>query len=842
MPLDAASAAPPAGGARRGTPRMARAAAARGGSGRSLRTTFLLVALVPVLLFLALIGYFGFSQMGREKGLAQEAALTQARALATQVETELTARLDALTGTAEAVAAGTPADAAIRRFRQSYPDVSQLLFLDQLGAVVAASGPAGDARRLGDQPWFKKAATSTQAFVGEPRQVGQDVAVGVYVPARTADGQLRGVLAADLTLKRLQTVLGRTGLPSGAVAEVLTERGLVVARHPALFLMQDASGRSGYAEFLKPQEGAGELVFVDEERRLAGSAPVRSVGWVVVVGVPTAQVLAETRKALGVIGGGAAVVAIASLALAMSLSGRATAGMDRLRAAMHRLEGGDIPASVPVTVGGEVGALTEGFNRVVNWLRNKLREYEALSHVDDAVGQAVAATGTATDRSASEALPALLRRVVSGMGADAGAIVIQEEDNLVTRAGVGFAGVQAEGVTLRRGQGLAGAVVGTREAVVIEDVEGDYRVEEPYIKAAGIQSIVGLPILAGDRVIGAIEVGYRSRHPFGEGELRQLEAMARRAAQAIEHARALEEVRRDTVGLEAKLAEQMAALQKAHAEQQESKKREQEAKRREQEAQRQAQELQATIKMQVAQTKEVVKADPAAEEAKRVRAAMQKTVSEELRVPLTALLDLPRFLVDGVNKPLGEQERQQLEILHGRGEEILELIDNLVILSGIHAGQVKHQKAPSSVPELVQRVVRGLQQRAAGKGNRIQTDIKPDVGQVNSDARRVEQVLHNLITTSIKYTEVGEIRVTSYLREGNVVLTVADDGAGFSPEEQQRIFEPFLQVGPRSGRAFPGTGLSLTVCQRLVQLLGGKIKVESEVDRGTWFTVSLPVQ
>lgn len=818
---------------------MAKSAAARGGSGRSLRTTFLLVALVPVILFLALIGYFGFTQMGREKGLAQESALTQARALATQIETELTARLDALTGTAEAVAGGTPADAAIRRFRQSYADVGQVLALDQLGAVVAASGPVGDARRLGDQPWFKKAATSTQPFFGEPRQAGQDVAVGVYAPARTADGQLRGVLAADLTLKRLQTVLGRTGLPSGAVAEVLTERGLVVARHPALFLMQDASGRSGYAEFLKPQEGTGELVFVDEERRLAGSAPVRSVGWVVVVGVPTAQVLAETRRALAQVVGGAALVTLLALALAVTLSRGAAAGMERLGAAMRRLEGGDIPASVPVTVGGEVGALTEGFNRVVNWLRNKLREYEALSHVEEAVGQAVASTGTATDRSASEALPGLLRRVVSGMGADAGAIVIQEEDNLVTRAGVGFAGVQAEGVTLRRGQGLAGAVVGTREPVVIEDVEGDYRVEEPYIKAAGIQSIVALPILAGDRVIGAIEVGYRSRHTFGEGELRQLEAMARRAAQAIEHARALEEVRRGTVGLEAKLAEQMAALQKAHAGQEE-------AKRQAEQARRQTAELQATIKMQVAQTKEVVKevvkADPAAEETKRVRAAMQKTVSEELRVPLTALLDLPRFLVDGINKPLGEQERQQLEILHGRGEEILELIDNLVILSGVHAGQVKMQKAPSSVSELVQRVVRSLQQRAAGKGNRIQTDIKPDVGQVNSDARRVEQVLQNLITTSIKYTEVGEIRVTSYLREGNVVLTVADDGAGFSPEEQQRIFEPFLQVGPRSGRAFPGTGLSLTVCQRLVQVLGGKIKVESEVDRGTWFTVSLPVQ
>ncbi len=110
-----------------------------------------------------------------------------------------------------------------------------------------------------------------------------------------------------------------------------------------------------------------------------------------------------------------------------------------------------------------------------------------------------------------------------------------------------------------------------------------------------------------------------------------------------------------------------------------------------------------------------------------------------------------------------------------------------------------------------------------------------------SDARRVEQILTNLLVTSMKYTELGEIRVTCYLKGAEVVLTVADDGAGFSTEEQAKIFEPFLLVAPRGGRKLPGTGLLLTAAQRLVRLLGGKISVESEVDRGTWFTVSLPV-
>ena len=826
---------------------MARAA---GGGGRaraggSLRATFLGVALVIILPFAALIGYFGYSQIGREKGRVQQEGLSQARAIATQLDAHLQMRLDGLATLGEGVAGSAGNAAAMetlaRRLRQGFPDFEQVLVLDTVGTPVTAVGQLAEGRRqgYGDQEWFKRAATSTQPVVGDPRQVGPDVIIGFYAPARSADGQLRGVIAADLSLKRIQDLLGRARLAQGAVVEVLSERGLVVARQPQLYLLQDVQSLPGYGDLLQHNEAVGELVFEDSERRLAGAAPLRPVPWTVAVGLPSAQVLADVRMLLAQVGGGAAAVAILSLALVLWLAGRTARSLDQIRAAMSRLERGDLPTNVPVTVGGEVGALTESFNHVLGWLRNKLREIEALSQVEEAAGAAIAAARS--DRSVSTVLPELLRKMVGGMGADAGVLVIQEDAGLVAKAAVGFAGIPTDAVTLRRGQGLAGAVVGGREAIIVPDVDADYRVEEPYIKAAGLRSVIAVPILSGERVLGAVEIGYRSTHDFSDADVQRLEAMARRTAQALDHERALEDVRRNTTGLEAKLAEQMEALQKAAMEQAE-------AKRQAEAARRQTLELQQTIKLQASQVKEairekeVVKADPAAEDAKRVRVALQKTVSEELRVPLTALLDLPRFLVDGINKPLGHEEQQQLEVLHTRGEEILELIDNLVTLSAVSGGQMKIAKAPFNMPELIQRVVRNLQPRAAAKGNRIQADIKPDVGQVVSDARRVEQILGNLLLTSAKYTELGEIRVTCFLKGPEVVLTVADDGAGFSAEEQARIFEPFLQVGPRDARKFPGTGLLLTVCQRLVQLLGGKIKVESEVDRGSWFTVTLPAQ
>ncbi|HSD29068.1 MAG TPA: ATP-binding protein, partial [Vicinamibacteria bacterium] len=628
----------------------------------------------------------------------------------------------------------------------------------------------------------------------------------------------------------------------GAVIEVLTDRGVIVARQPAQFLMQEVQSLPGYAELLQRQESAVELTFEDGERRLAGAVPLRPVPWVVALGLPSAQVLADVRTLLTQVAGGAAAVAILGLALAVWMSGKTARGMEHLRIALGRLERGDVPTNVPVTVGGEVGAVTESLNHVLSWLRNKFREIEVLKQVEEAAGAVITASaGERAAGSATSVLPELLRKMVGGMGADAGALVVQEDQGLVTRATVGFAGVPTDGVTTRRGQGLAGAVVGGREAVVVADVEADYRVEEAYLKSGGVRAAVGVPILAGERVLGAVLVCYRLPRELADSDVQRLEAMVRRTAQALEHERALDDVRRNTEGLEAKLAEQMEALQREATQKAE-------AERRAKEAQRQALELQQTMKLQASQVrevvreKEVVKTDPAAEEAKRVRAALQKTVSEELRAPLTALLDLPRFLVDGIDKPLAHEAQTQLEVLHTRGEEVLELIDNLATISALNGGQVKVAKAPFSMPDLVQRVVRSLQPRAAAKGNRIHADVKPDVGQVVSDAKRIEQIVSNLLLTSAKYTELGEIRVTCYLKGPEVVLTVADDGAGFSTEEQARIFEPFLSIGPRDGRKFPGTGLLLTVCQRVVQLLGGKLKVESEVDRGTWFTVTLPVQ
>jgi signal transduction histidine kinase len=815
-------------------------------SGGTLKRAFVGAAVLTAIPFLLLIAYLVRGHISREHSRIEREAFAQASLLSAHVEKHLGARIEALAGAANLLGAsgGSPAaaEAQGRRFRQAFPDVDRVVLFDELGVAVAAVPPLGEGKRLavGDQEWFKRAATSADPFVGVPARAGPDVVVGIYAPVRTSEGQLRGVLALDLLLRRVQELLAQGSLGPGGAAALVTDRGVVVARQPSLYLMSNVASLAGYADLLS-KAGTGEAVFEDGESRIAGAVRIRPQNWTLVVGIPSGEVTRESRSQLLLVGGGALVVTALAILAAARMASRQAEGFGRLRQAMGRLESGDLPSTLPVTVGGEAGALTDSFNRMLSWLRGKLREYEVVTQLDDAATRV--ATG---ERSGDHAFGGLLRRVVGGVGADVGVLVLPDESGLVTRAAVGFHGTQTqvEGVRLRRGQGMAGAVMSTRESLVVPDVEADYRVEEPYLKDGTVRSVAAFPLLSGEEVLGTVAVGYRMAHAFSPDEVSRLEAIVRRTAQAIERALALESVQRSTQGLEAQLAQQGEALQKAAVDQAE-------ANRQAQEARKQAKDLEQRMKLQAAQApqikeviveREVVRQDPALEQAARVRGEMQKTVSEELRAPLTALLDLPRLLVDGLQKPLNDAERGQLEILQERGQEILELIEGLTAMSGLQAGGLKLTKASADLPTIVQRVVRTLQPRAAARGNRIETDIKPGIAPVVTDARRVEQIVGNLILSAVKYTEVGEIRVTCYQRDREVILTVADDGIGFTAEEQSRIFRPFCPVGPRGGRTLPGTGLLLTVAERLVLALGGKIKIESEVDRGTWVTVTLPVQ
>ena len=191
---------------------------------------FLTVALAVTVPFLVLTALLAYDRITADRVGVLQGLLGRAGGIGAEVERHLGARLAAITGAAAAVAA-SPAvvEVQARWIRQAFPDFERVLVVDEVGAPVVSLPAPPDGRRAGlaDQEWFKRAATSTEAFVGGPTPRGPDVIVGLYAPARTPEGSLRGVVAAEMSMGRVQELLARAGLVPGSVVELLPSAPLV---------------------------------------------------------------------------------------------------------------------------------------------------------------------------------------------------------------------------------------------------------------------------------------------------------------------------------------------------------------------------------------------------------------------------------------------------------------------------------------------------------------------------------------------------------------------------------------------------------------------------------------
>ena len=227
-----------------------------------------------------------------------------------------------------------------------------------------------------------------------------------------------------------------------------------------------------------------------------------------------------------------------------------------------------------------------------------------------------------------------------------------------------------------------------------------------------------------------------------------------------------------------------------------------------------------------------------AAEGARERSAFLAGLSHELRTPLNAILGFTHVLESEVDGPLTDDARESLAVIKKSGEHLKTLIDDVLDLSALETGQLRLHRRPVDVRELCEEVVR--EARAMVRDKPVGLTITGQAGLfAYADARRVRQVLTNLLTNAIKATSEGWVTVTVEARGTFVSVRVEDTGKGISADEQAAIFEAYRQAGDvRSRRG--GTGLGLSIAQRLVGMHGGAIEVASEVGKGSRFTVSLP--
>ena len=239
-------------------------------------------------------------------------------------------------------------------------------------------------------------------------------------------------------------------------------------------------------------------------------------------------------------------------------------------------------------------------------------------------------------------------------------------------------------------------------------------------------------------------------------------------------------------------------------------------------------------------TAELIVAKEQAEAADRVKSVFLATMSHELRTPLNSIIGFTELLEQERTGPLNKEQKQQLGVVRESGSHLLNLINDILDISKIEAGQLKVSRESFDLRSLIERTTRATKPLTEEKSIEFEVEIADDVNSISSDRRRVEQILLNLLSNAIKFTDEGKIHVSCSLQGREVWVSVRDTGIGIRSQDVERLFKPFQQI--QTGRHFEGTGLGLSICKKLLDLLGGRIEVHSEWGKGSTFSFALPIE
>jgi PAS domain S-box-containing protein len=242
------------------------------------------------------------------------------------------------------------------------------------------------------------------------------------------------------------------------------------------------------------------------------------------------------------------------------------------------------------------------------------------------------------------------------------------------------------------------------------------------------------------------------------------------------------------------------------------------------------------------QSIELEKEKVKAQSADLMKSAFLATMSHELRTPMNSIIGFTGILLKEYAGPLNEEQKKQLTMVKTSGQHLLGLINDVLDISKIEAGKLKVSLYPFDYLKILEKTLDFLMPQAAKKGLVFKTEISQLQITLNSDVRRVEQVLLNLLSNAIKFSIKGSISVKVDVVDNMLVTQIKDQGIGISAKDLNRLFMPFIQLDNGLSRSHEGTGLGLAICRNLVEKLGGTIEAQSKVGKGSVFTFKLPLE
>ena len=230
--------------------------------------------------------------------------------------------------------------------------------------------------------------------------------------------------------------------------------------------------------------------------------------------------------------------------------------------------------------------------------------------------------------------------------------------------------------------------------------------------------------------------------------------------------------------------------------------------------------------------------EQAAESANAAKSTFLATMSHEIRTPLNGVLGMAQAMA---GDDLSDRQRDRLSVIHRSGEALLAILNDVLDLSKIEAGKLELEQMEFELAEVARGAYSAFTALANKKGLSFALDIGPARGRYQGDPTRLRQILYNLISNALKFTEQGEIRVSA-LRQGEILeFSVRDTGVGIPPESLSKLFAKFDQLDSSTTRRFGGTGLGLAICRELAHLMDGEISVASELGLGSTFTLRVPL-
>jgi CheY-like chemotaxis protein/signal transduction histidine kinase/CHASE3 domain sensor protein len=403
-------------------------------------------------------------------------------------------------------------------------------------------------------------------------------------------------------------------------------------------------------------------------------------------------------------------------------------------------------------------------------------------------------------------------------------------------------------------EGLLGQAAAERRTFVVNDVPDGYLAVGSALGQDKPRHLVLLPTVVDGEVNGVLELGFFSAVDEDVVTLLEQASAAigvalRSATYRADLSRLLEETRRQSDSLQQQgeelrvsneeLEEQSRALKQSQheLEQQQAELEQTNAHLEEQANQLESQrdDLARANEVIENKAKEVLRAS-------RYKSDFLANMSHELRTPLNSALILSKLLADNPRGNLTDEQVKFANTIHSSGNDLLTLINDILDLSKIEAGHIEIHAESLSVERMIKGLAPQFQPIADQKGLIFDVSTSPGCAPiVETDRQRLEQVLKNLLSNAFKFTEQGSVNLhVSCNAQGDFVFSVSDTGIGISAEQQTRIFEAFQQADGTISRKYGGTGLGLSISLELSRLLGGSIAVDSEVGRGSTFSLTIP--